>query len=116
MTIWLHWQKLQIRVRDKRFSLSDQQGESWISCFPCAQERGSRRAPSQLIQRGSWPLQASIICEQVEMKRSPIRQEKGFTTLSNVGLEIRAAGFTVVDAEILLSVDRQNSEPVRIIL
>jgi len=50
------------------------------------------------------------------MKRSPIRQEKGFTTLSNVGLEIRAAGFTVVDAEILLSVDRQNSEPVRIIL
>jgi len=50
------------------------------------------------------------------MKRSPIRQEKAFTTLSNVSLEIRAAGFTVVDAEILLSVDRQNSEPVRIIL
>ena len=50
------------------------------------------------------------------MKRSPIRQEKGFTTLSYVSLEIRAARFTVVDAEIFLSFDRQNGEPVRIIL
>src|SRR5258708_16490050 len=65
------------------------------------------------VRTGMQPLVlATITGDNVEVKRSPIRQKELFAPRSIIGFEIGPARLAVVDAKIILSLDRQGGKPM----
>ena len=57
-------------------------------------------------------LQSTIAGDNVEMKRSPIRQKESLAPLPIIGFEIGPAGLAVVDTKVFFSLDRKGREPM----
>src|SRR5687767_14736091 len=68
----------------------------------------------ELVQRPGQPFQSTVVREEVEMQRRPVRQQQGLVALPGVGLEVAATGLAVVDAQAGFSLDGHTGEPLSI--